>query len=380
MVTLSDMQAEAVRAIVAWYFDESEDAPQEFYLAGFAGAGKTTIAKYAAEEIKSRRGGWLNVEVAAFTGKAAHILRLKGNPSAKTIHGLIYVPVEKDGKTVWVIGKETAPAAGADLIILDEVSMVSGPMADDVRSFGKKMLVLGDPAQLPPVSGVGAFLARDPDFFLSEIHRQAAESPIIRLATMLRQREMPDLGDYGEGVVVAKLTGETAQLVYRDDTQPIVAINRVRHTLNRQIRTRRGYEGETPLKGERLICCRNDRDHAIFNGGLAVLLGDAKRLLDGENMRMSIQMDDLKYPLKGLPVNTALFDQHFNEAVPKPERVAKGIQQFDFGYALTCHKAQGSEFPDVTIVDDAGAFRADQWKWRYTAVTRASERLNLLRR
>lgn len=380
MISPSDMQAEAIRAVVAWFFDESEDAPQEFYLAGYAGVGKTTVAAFAVEEIKNRRGGWLNVEIGAFTGKAANVLRNKGNPSAKTIHGMIYVPDEVDGKTVWRLGKESSPAAFADLIVLDEVSMVDQKMADDVRSFGKKILVMGDPAQLPPVGGAGAFLTRDPDFFLTEIHRQAAESPIIRLATMLRERKMPADGDYGDGVMVGVLTRDTAQLAYRETTQPIVALNRVRMTINKQIRTMRGFEGRDPMKGERLICARNDRDLGIFNGGQGWALTDAKRLLDGENFRLSVEMDDQKFPLKNIPVNVALFDQHFDETIAKPERVAKGIQQFDFGYTLTCHKAQGSEFPDITVIDDAGAFRADMWKWRYTAMTRSSGGVSYLRR
>lgn len=376
MITPSDKQAEAIRAIVAWYFDE--DGPQEFYLAGFAGVGKATVAAIAVEEIRNRRGGWLKDEVGAFTGKAANILRRKGNPTAKTVHSMIYVPFEKDGRTIFVLGRDTAPAAFADLIVLDEVSMINETMANDVRSFGKKILVMGDPAQLPPVSGTGAFLMRDPDFFLDEIHRQAAESPIIRIATMFRERKMPDFGDYGDGVVVAPLSGGNAASVYREETQPIVALNRVRLTLNKQIRERRGYHGRDPMAGERVICCRNDRDHGIFNGGLGDLVGPAKRLLDGDHFRISVQMEDQSIPLRGLPCHVALFDSHFDETIKKPERVSKGSVLFDYGYALTCHKAQGSEFDDVTVVDDAGAFRADQWKWRYTAATRASEALTHL--
>lgn len=378
MITPEGKQVAAIKAIVEWFFDDREDAPQEFYLAGYAGVGKSTVAAIAIEEIKNRRGGWLNVEVGAYTGKAANVLRKKGNPTAKTIHSMIYVPDEVNGKTVFVLALDSAPAAFADLIVLDEVSMVDMKMADDVRAFGKKILVMGDPAQLPPVGGAGAFLTRDPDFFLDEIHRQAAESPIIRIATMFRQRQMPDFGDYGDGVVVAKLRGDNAGLAYREETQTIVAINRVRQTLNKQIRTRRGFEGRDPLKGERVICCRNDRDAGIFNGGLGELLTDSRRLLDGENFRLTVEMEDLKFPLQSIPVNVSLFDGHFDETIVKPERLSKGVQLFDFGYVLTCHKAQGSEFDDVTVIDDSGVFRADQWKWRYTAATRASERLQHL--
>lgn len=378
MITPEGKQVAAIKAIVEWFFDDREDAPQEFYLAGYAGVGKSTVAAIAIEEIKNRRGGWLNVEVGAYTGKAANVLRKKGNPTAKTIHSMIYVPDEVNGKTVFVLALDSAPAAFADLIVLDEVSMVDEKMANDVRSFGKKILVMGDPAQLPPVGGAGAFLTRDPDFFLDEIHRQAAESPIIRIATMFRQGQMPAFGDYGDGVRIERLTGDNAQLAYREETQPIVALNRVRQTLNKQIRAKRGYEGRDPLAGERVICCRNDRDTGIFNGGLGEMLVDARRLLDDTHFRMSVSMEDLRAPLRDIPVHVALFDGHFDESIPKPERLSKGSFLFDFGYCLTAHKAQGSEFDDVTVIDDSGVFRADQWKWKYTSCTRSSERLSFL--
>lgn len=378
-ITPSDAQAAVIRQIADWYM-AGDASPQEFYLAGYAGVGKTTIAKMAEEEIRNRRHGWLTVCVGAYTGKAANVLRKKGNPGASTIHSMIYVPKDVEGKTVWVLGGESAPAALADLIILDEVSMVDTRMANDVRSFKKKILVMGDPAQLPPVGGAGAFLTRDPDAFLTEIHRQAAESPILRIATMLRQGQMPDYGCYGDGVVIAPLTATSADLVYRPETQAIVAINRVRMTINQQIRRLRGFEGELPLAGERVMCCRNNRDLAIFNGGLGEATTDARRLVDGLNIRMSVQMEDVANELKLLPMNPALFAMHFDQTIAKPEHLSKGIELFDWGYTLTCHKAQGSEFDDATIIDDAGAFRADQWKWRYTAVTRASERLAFLRR
>lgn len=378
-MTPSDMQAEAIRAIVAWY-KGGDDTPQEFYLAGYAGVGKSTVANMAIEAIKDAKRGRLEVVIGAYTGKAAHVLRKKGNPGAMTIHGMIYVPVEIGGKRTFVLGGEFCPAACADLIVLDEVSMVDMRMADDVRSFGKKILVMGDPAQLPPVGGAGAFLARDPDFFLTEIHRQAADSPIIRLATMLRQGEMPDMGDYGAGISFQWLTGSSAELAYREETQTIAALNKVRVTLNKQIRARRGYEGPLALAGERVICCRNNRDLGIFNGALGVMTENAKRLLDGLNIRVSVDMEDGGPRLKSTPCCPALFDHHFDPSITKPEDLAKGIELFDFGYALTAHKAQGSEFDDVTIIDDAGAFRADQWKWRYTALTRASERVAFLRR
>jgi exodeoxyribonuclease-5 len=62
----------------------------------------------------------------------------------------------------------------AKLLVLDEVSMVGDEMAHDLLSFGKPILVLGDPGQLPPVRGEGAFTKVQPDVMLTEVHRQGA--------------------------------------------------------------------------------------------------------------------------------------------------------------------------------------------------------------
>ena len=168
------------------------------------------------------------VVTATFTGKAALVLRRKGTP-ARTIHSLIYSVIEATEEEVEAAEKKidggrcararrspasSAPpprrrsrpcarrvaemkrprfalnpksdAAHARLIVLDEVSMVGEDMARDLMSFGKPILVLGDPGQLPPIQGEGAFTKDAPDIMLTEIHRQAAESAIIRLATMAR--------------------------------------------------------------------------------------------------------------------------------------------------------------------------------------------------
>src|SRR3954451_2344232 len=99
--------------------------------------------------------------------------------------------------------------------------MVNDEIAKDLRGFGKKILVMGDPAQLPPINGEGAFTNREPDVFLREIHRQAADSPIIELATLARQGKPLPIGYEKDGVRVLKLTKETQPLIYREETQPI---------------------------------------------------------------------------------------------------------------------------------------------------------------
>ena len=246
--TPSPEQADAIASIVGWYKQEGR---QEFYLAGYAGVGKSTVAAHAIEELKARYG-LKNVRTAAYTGKAASVLRKKGVGDAQTIHSLIYTPIEDEetGELRFAISEES-PAAEADLIVLDECSMVNKEIADDLREFGKKILIMGDPGQLPPINGDGDFTNREPDIFLREIHRQAADSPIIELATLARQGKPFPKGYDKDGVRVLSLTKDTQPLIYRAETQPICGLNRVRWTYNLRIRRLRGFEGELPQVGER---------------------------------------------------------------------------------------------------------------------------------
>ena len=229
-VTLSETQGRAIAAIRDWYETRRHDQ-QIFRLFGYAGSGKTTITAMAIEALGLEAmtpGGLGGVLFAAFTGKAALVMTRKGTP-AQTIHSLIYRVSEATPEEIARVTEELAalerdlPRMGvaergfaeaqivqlklrldhihepqfvlnpqsdlrdADLLVLDEVSMVGRKMADDLLAFGKPILVLGDPGQLPPVKDTGFFTEAEPDVMLTEIHRQAADSPILRLATLARR-------------------------------------------------------------------------------------------------------------------------------------------------------------------------------------------------
>lgn len=374
-ITPSDEQAAAIRKIVAWYKDKS--GPQEMYVAGYAGVGKSVTANLAIEELKAKCRV-KNVRTAAYTGKAALVLRKKGVEGAQTIHSLIYMAREDEetGEVTFSLS-EDSPAADADLIVLDEVSMVNQQIADDVRSFSKKILVLGDPAQLPPVSGEGAFTNREPDVFLREIHRQAQESPVIFLSMLAREGKPLPVGFDQDGVRVLKLTKETQPLIYREETQPLCGLNRIRYIYNTRIRTMRGFGGEMPQPGERVICCRNNKEEGLFNGGLGTLLS----LRPGPHgiWLLDVQMEDLDRPSRDLEVDPYLFRRNFTNGQGDRMRIkGKYLNEYDFSHILTTHKAQGSSWDDVTVVDDSAAFRENRHKHIYTAITRAERALTVL--
>jgi exodeoxyribonuclease-5 len=378
-VTPTDEQAKAINAIVEWYGQRNRN---EFYLAGYAGVGKSTIARIALEEIRQRYGIGA-VKVATYTGKAAAVLRRKGNSEAQTIHSLIYVPVEDEltGKVRFALS-EDSPISSADLVLLDECSMIDDAIAADLRSFGKKILVMGDPGQLPPVNGQGAFTRSAPDLFLHEIHRQAADSPILELATMARKGERLPIGYSRDGVEVLALTKSSQELVYRESTQPICGLNRVRWVYTQRIRRLRGFSGERPQAGERLMCCRNNRAEGIFNGGMGTLLGIGNTTVRGMPVySLTADMEDVSKRCVELPTDPVQFANHFLQGEAKPlPRIKPMLNEFDWGYVVTAHKAQGSQFPHVTVVDDSQVFRENASRWLYTSLTRAESGLTVLMR
>jgi exodeoxyribonuclease-5 len=373
----------------------------------------SSIFKMALKEL--RTAGVKTHALATFTGKAASVLRKKGNEEAQTIHSLIYIPDSEPSEGETVTAGDEPLFAGAqpprgrrdpsdlkfqlnvmgqasevDLIGLDECSMVDEDMAADIMSFGKKVLVMGDPGQLPPVGrGVGFFSKLDPDVMLTEVHRQALESPILRLATMAREGRPIPFGTVDNGAAgyasIQKLTTATQHLAMREDTQPICGVHRVRKELTRRIRHARGFAGSV-MAGERIICGKNDRDLKLFNGLQGVLLAEPQgyKRRDGDDvsldslMRLDVEMEDHREPLLEVLTDPWMFAAHFGD-VEQP-RMKRGVQWFDFGYVLTCHKSQGSEWPDVTVIDDSGSFKEDRHRWAYTAITRASDRLTILRR
>jgi exodeoxyribonuclease V len=379
--TPSDEQAEAIRRIISWYKDKSR---QDFYLAGFAGVGKSTVCSVAIEELR-QKCGVRHVRTAAYTGKAASVLRKKGNANAQTIHSLIYTPYEDEesGELRFAISEES-PAAEADLIVIDECSMASKELAEDLRSFGKPILVMGDPGQLPPINGEGAFTNREPDVFLREIHRQAAGSPIIELSVLAREGKPWPKGYEKDGVRVLSLTKETQPLIYREETQPICGLNRVRWAYTQRIRKLRGYTSEVPHVGEPLICRRNHREEGLFNGGMG-LLRDIQTIHEGTpgTYKIDVDMEDLDARCAGLMVDPYLFRRHFTNGETKKLALPRWMpwpDEFDWAYCLTAHASQGSQFPDVTVIDDSAAFREHRDKWRYTCVTRAEKGLTILTR
>lgn len=378
-VTLSQDQESAFEGILGWYMESDR---QTLTLGGYAGTGKTTVISRLLEHLEILDPG--SVSVAAFTGKAVSVLQRKGVPS-QTLHSLIYHtrPYCSDcGEPSLPNACSQCGTAGAranielrsrkvtmlhaKLVIVDEASMLSTGLVEDLESLGRRVLYVGDHGQLEPV-GDDPGLMRDPELRLEKIHRQAEGSSIIQFAHALRQGGDPCAWRPGaledDNVRVRQGIAGTSLSSY---DVVICGFNRTRVSVNKRIRKERGFHGGDPQVGERLICLQNDRDMGLFNGQMVIVT----RVCDARGRLQLDFEDEAGGRWHKVPTSRRSFHRERKEKRP-PGRMAL----FDFGYALTCHKAQGSEWANVAVMEQL----VSQWdarRWRYTAATRASEKLD----
>ncbi len=368
MTEFSPLQDNALNAVATWLKAKpgSNGTPQVFRLFGYAGTGKTTLARHLADHADGE------VKFAAFTGKAASVMRGKGCKGASTIHSLIYRARESGEEVPSFDLWDDAPASKAELIIIDECSMVDAELGRDLLSFGVPVLVLGDPAQLPPIQGGGFFTEAEPNVMLTEVHRQAVDDPIIRLSMDIRAGDYLEHGRYGESEVVAKDDLDPQRVLEAD--QVLVGRNATRRAYNIRMRERRGFTDTMPSAGDKLVCLRNNRKKGLFNGGLWTVKERSARRTGIMTMRL---LPDDDTGMRGVKVSV------------RPECFSGGIEQidwarrkpydeFDYGYVLTVHKAQGSQWDDVVLFDESFAFPESRERWLYTGVTRAAKKLTVV--
>ena len=398
-VTLSAQQQAALTKVGSW--KKSRSSPF-FMLAGFAGTGKTTIAKLLAADVGDP------VYFAAYTGKAAHVLRRTGLENACTIHQLIYTPRDKcedhlrgllhkrqklatgihvpdrDAKLALLdleIARERqnlsrpeftlneeSPLREARLLVVDEYSMIDERTGRDLLSFGCPVLALGDPGQLPPISG-RCFFDRSPDVMLTEIHRQAAENPIIRMSKDVREGRSLRPGQYGSSHVIPRSTLDgvgLAKLISSAD-QLLVGMNKTRIHFNAEIRKMRGHESTLPEPGDRLVCLRNNHDERLINGQIFTV----KRSKPGRFIQLWLESEDGQRT--ACVAHPDYFTGDPTKLLPGQKKTAN---EFDYGYALTVHKAQGSQWDKVLLIDEW--YGRDRAKWLYTAITRTAESITVL--
>ncbi|MGN0804951.1 MAG: ATP-dependent RecD-like DNA helicase [Candidatus Coproplasma sp.] len=403
MIVLNSDQKVADEKIKYWFFHGTK---QVFVLTGYAGTGKTALLKHTVMETLNL----VDDETASFvtpTGKASTVL-IKNGVSACTLHRLIYQSqtieqeVEVNGKKIkiekLVFRRREAIDKRIKLIVVDEASMVSDEVIADVLRFGVKVLLCGDNAQLPPVNGLNSFL-QNPDFCLTQIVRQQQDNPIIKLATLAREGKPIPFGNFGGKASVVynrKFTGKVRQGLLTRCDQIICGINNTRAKINDEVRALRGFSG-LPQSGEKLICTLNNWEQYIddemrFNLVNGIIGTAIAPFYDRENFMgfMQFKPDFLEGNCPdALPFDTGIFENgeyrykhsdtfaRFDED-GEPTGVFT-LNRFEYGYCISCHKAQGSEFDKAVVFDESYAFKEDKNRWLYTAITRAKEKLVLVR-
>lgn len=348
---LSPDQQAAFDAIMAWLKTDEKT----FALAGCAGTGKTTLAKSIANET--------DAVFCAYTGKAANVLREKGCSPATTIHGLIYkLAGEEDNEPVFNLN-HNSDAKDFKLVIVDEYSMLSEEIIFDLKQLGKKILFLGDNFQLPPIMGECPI---KPDFVLTQVHRQALDSPIIRAATDVRNGIR--LQYCNEGDFIFQHRSKISRDQWLNADQIICGRNVTRQAINIAMRKEYGFSGHFPQAGEKIMCLKNNRRRGLFNGMIGLVTKGAKQT-GFERLELSFET------FKDLNV----WDGDFLDNTGAPHGPAKYFERFGFAYGITCHKSQGSEFDKIFVVNQPiGKTSLDRQKWQYTAITRARKQVVLM--
>jgi len=368
MTTFTPHQNAALNAVAQWLKARPGEGstPQIFRLFGFAGTGKTTLARHIADGVDG------DVKYAAFTGKAALVMRNKGCEGASTIHSLIYrareTGEEQPNFELW----DDAPASKAKLIVVDECSMVDGDLGRDLLSFGAPLLVLGDPAQLPPIQGGGFFTDSEPDAMLTEVHRQAENDPIVRMSMAVREGRPLEIGQFGDSEVVKRNALDPDRVMRAD--QILVGRNNTRRAYNMRVREKQGIEEALPVAGDKLVCLRNNRKKALFNGGLWRVKARAQSKSLIVTMRL-MPDEEVGGKVTKVSVRGECFSGGIEE-IPWEQR--KPYDEFDYGYVLTVHKSQGSQWDDVVLFDESFAFQESRARWLYTGITRAAKKLSVV--
>jgi exodeoxyribonuclease-5 len=368
MPTFTPHQDAALKAVDDWLKAKpgKNGTPPVFRLFGYAGTGKTTLARHIADNVDGE------VKYAAFTGKAALVMRNKGCEGASTIHSLIYRARESGEEQPNFELWDDAPASKAKLIVIDECSMVDADLGRDLMSFDCPLLVLGDPAQLPPIQGGGFFTEHEPDIMLTEVHRQAEHDPIVRMSMDVRLGRELDIGRYGESEVVSRKELDPERVMAAD--QVLVGRNNTRRSYNMRVRQKLGIEDTLPVANDKLVCLRNNRKKVLFNGGLWRVKARAASKSQIITMRLSPD-EDFGGKVTKVSVRADCFSGGV-EALSWDQR--KPYDEFDYGYVLTVHKSQGSQWDDVVLFDESFAFQESRARWLYTGITRAAKRLSIV--
>lgn len=382
-IELSKNQKSVIDNILDWY---KSPKLQYITLGGYAGTGKTTLLSYLTNHLHKERT--LRIAFCSYTGKAARVLNrklieqksLQKEDFIGTIHRLIYRAIVDDRDTI--IGWEKLPLEDFkyDLIVVDEASMITEDIWRDLLTFQVPIIAVGDHGQLPPISGKFN-LMENPNLKLEEIYRQEANNPIIKVSEIARKYGTLPFEIFSSNVKkINKQDLDTQEEIgnifesFNDETMVLCGYNRTRVNLNKAIRQLH-FDTPNPQAGDRVICLKNNRIEEIYNGMTGTIVSlDREGIDDASYYEAEINLDYEDYPFYG-----KISMEQFNASELLDKKI-EGLNYFDFGYALTVHKAQGSQAKRVVLFEERFSKMDDDnfRRWLYTGITRAEEELYII--
>jgi len=417
---LSEEQNGVCSRLVDWtslFFDRRMTSPQRRYLvlAGYAGTGKTYVAAGFRKILDTLYGDEVSVGFCTFTGKASSVLAKKlkdqdalfRRDSVGTIHSMIYRPLyEKDdkGNKIFKKWERREEIEHVDLIIIDEGSMVNKVMWDDLYSYRIPIIIIGDHGQLPPIGGNFNIMEK-PDLVLSENHRQDSDE-LITLANWVRKTGRTGSHDIwvspqGSVIKMDWRNPKTQQFIKdkvpwkdQDDLpnyQMICGMNTTRVKLNSLARSYKYGTNliDDPYPGERVVCLRNNHQTRLMNGQMGTLYWNLPSAKDFQTM--SIRLDDSDEGLYNTLTHMYCFGKTTYGDMWEKVFTKKGkallkeldipeIDVFDFAYAISVHRSQGSEWDKIILFEERNQYQNDDdWRrWLYTAVTRAKKKIVII--
>jgi exodeoxyribonuclease-5 len=378
-MTLTTEQQKAHDTVLDW----AKTSQKCLTFGGYGGTGKSTTLAQIALTLKSQGK---RLAFATVSGKASSVLRQKmvgvltNQDYCGTIHSLVYRLIGKErlksGRTELHFEVDTEKHLPFDLLVIDEASMVNEWMFRDLAQYGIPILAVGDHAQLPPIKGTFNLMAK-PEIRLEKIMRQAEGNPIIKMATMAREEGVIKYGDYGQGCVKTCNIKVLHEHQYSNlNSIMLCAINKTRVKMNAFAREKLSLAGD-PHIGEPLICLYNNNKKLIFNGNIGML-----KSLEVVPVENNLTAYDVTINFGDFIFQNNIDPLQFGKQYISIDEKDANLDYFDYGYCITTHRAQGSEWNNVLVIEEGDfLFKDDLWRrWLYTAVSRSKERLIIFKR
>ena len=403
-IQLTKKQEEGLKIAIERY----KNGEKYTCISGFAGTGKSTLVKFiiAAMGVKED-----NVRYIAYTGKAANVLKNKGCSGAMTAHKLLYYSqMLPNGQYIFkprptgILYQE-----GIRVVVIDEISMLPKDMWDLMCSHNFYILACGDPEQLPPIPDPDSLedpnnhVLDNPHIFLNEIMRQAQESEIIRLSMHVREgKPLSTFPSENKQVMIFKKKDlDISKLIWAD--QILCATNRTRNIINQEVRNYYGFDSKMPQIGDKVINLHNEwgvesnHHNPLTNGVIGTIKEFSEQII---NYPFWIRKQNLSVPVITATISGDEENEEFSNIIFDKAEILTGTSSlkkreeyliknkvkqrlplhFNFGYAITVWKAQGSEWNKVLLFEEKGWPRDAETRRRflYTGITRAVDKLVII--